>query len=177
MNLKLEISRSGSSVFSPQFKNLEKNRIQLEKLLESNIVWLFCDPLDYIPPDSSVHGILQARILEWVAISFSRGSSWTREQTHLSCIAGRSLPQSCQRITFKSNHPHPFPVENSEGARAPLPQVHRGSYAAWGVREGPADTYTLLSQEELMTVASPGKSKQDDKAWNTSDSPLIIHKN
>ena len=33
-----------------------------------------------------------------------------------------------------------------------------------GVREGPADTYTLLSQEELMTVASPGKSKQDDKA-------------
>ena len=33
-----------------------------------------CDPMDCIPPDSSVHGILQARILEWVAISFSRGS-------------------------------------------------------------------------------------------------------
>ena len=75
-----------------------------------------------------------------------------------------SLPLSCQRITFKSNHPRPFPVENSEGARAPLPQVHIGGYTAWGVREGPADTYTLLSQEELMTVASPGKSKQDDKA-------------
>ena len=34
-----------------------------------------CDPTDYSPPGSSVHGILQARILEWAAISFSRGSS------------------------------------------------------------------------------------------------------
>ena len=34
-----------------------------------------CDPMDYSPPVSSAHGILQARILEWVAISFSRGSS------------------------------------------------------------------------------------------------------
>ena len=38
---------------------------------------------------SSVHGILQARILEWVAISFSRGSSWPRNRTQDSCIAGR----------------------------------------------------------------------------------------
>ena len=35
----------------------------------------FCDPMDCSPPGSSVHGIFQARILEWVAISFSRGSS------------------------------------------------------------------------------------------------------
>ena len=40
---------------------------------------------------SSVHGILQARILEWVAISFSRESSWPRNQTQVSCIAGRFL--------------------------------------------------------------------------------------
>ena len=38
----------------------------------------FCDPMDCSPPGSSVHGILQARILEWVAISFSRGSSQPR---------------------------------------------------------------------------------------------------
>ena len=38
------------------------------------------------PPGSSIHGILQARILKWVAISFSRGSSWPRDQTRLSCI-------------------------------------------------------------------------------------------
>ena len=43
----------------------------------------------YSPPGSSVHGILQARILEWVAIPFSRGSSQPRDQTWVSCIAGR----------------------------------------------------------------------------------------
>ena len=40
-------------------------------------------------PGSSIHGILQARILEWVAISFSRGSSWLRNRTQVSCTAGR----------------------------------------------------------------------------------------
>ena len=50
-----------------------------------------CDPVDCSPPGSSVHGILQARILEWVAISFSRGSSQPRDQTHVSRIAGRCL--------------------------------------------------------------------------------------
>ena len=48
-----------------------------------------CDPIDCSLPGSSVHGILQARILEWVAISFSRGSSWPRYRTQVSCIAGR----------------------------------------------------------------------------------------
>ena len=50
--------------------------------------------MDCNPPGSSVHGILQARILEWVAISFSRGSSWHRDQIHIycvSCIAGGFL--------------------------------------------------------------------------------------
>ena len=42
--------------------------------------------------DSSVHGILQARILEWVAIPFSRESSQTKDQTLVSYIAGRFLP-------------------------------------------------------------------------------------
>ena len=40
-------------------------------------------------PGSSVHGISQARTLEWVAISFSRGSTWPRDWTQVSCIAGR----------------------------------------------------------------------------------------
>ena len=44
-----------------------------------------CDPMDY-----TVHGILQARILEWVAFPFTRGSSKPRDQTQVSCIAGRS---------------------------------------------------------------------------------------
>ena len=48
-----------------------------------------CNPMDYsCPPVSSVHGIFQARILEWVAILFSRGSSWPRDWTHISCVSG-----------------------------------------------------------------------------------------
>ena len=48
-----------------------------------------CDPMDYSPPGSSVHGILQARMLEWVAISFSRACSRPKDQTWVSYIAGR----------------------------------------------------------------------------------------
>ena len=48
-----------------------------------------CHPMNCSPPGSSIHGILQARILKWVAISFSRGSSWPRDRTQVSRIAGR----------------------------------------------------------------------------------------
>ena len=52
-------------------------------------VRLFCDPMDCSLPGSSVRGIFQERVLEWVAISFSRGYSWLRDQTQVSHIAGR----------------------------------------------------------------------------------------
>ena len=42
--------------------------------------------MDCSPPGSSVHGIFQARVLEWVAMPSSRGSSWLRDQTHISCV-------------------------------------------------------------------------------------------
>ena len=48
-----------------------------------------CDPMDYSPPGSSVHGIFQAWILEWVAISFSRGSFGPRDRTQVSPVVGR----------------------------------------------------------------------------------------
>ena len=48
-----------------------------------------CDPMDYSPPVTSVHGNLQAKILMRVAISYFRGSSWHRGRTQVSCIAGR----------------------------------------------------------------------------------------
>ena len=51
-------------------------------------MWLFCDPVDCSPPSSSVHGISQANILEWVVISFSSGSYQPRNWTHVFCIAG-----------------------------------------------------------------------------------------
>ena len=47
-----------------------------------------CNPMGCSLPGSSIHGILQARILEQVAISFSRGSSWPRNRTQVSCITG-----------------------------------------------------------------------------------------
>ena len=51
-----------------------------------------CDPMDCNPSGSSDHGIFQTRVLEWVATAFSTGSSWPRDQTHVSCIA-------CRRFT------------------------------------------------------------------------------
>ena len=48
-----------------------------------------CDAVDCSLPGSSVHGISQARILEWIAISFFRGSSQPRDQTCVSCLVGR----------------------------------------------------------------------------------------
>ena len=48
-----------------------------------------CDPMDCSLSGSSVHGIFQARVLEWIAISFSRGSSRPRNRTQVSCIEGR----------------------------------------------------------------------------------------
>ena len=50
-----------------------------------------CNPMNCSLPGFSVHGILQARILKWVDISFSRGSSQPRDQTHVSCLGRRSL--------------------------------------------------------------------------------------
>ena len=49
----------------------------------------FCNTMDCSLPGFSIHGIFQARELEWVAISFSRGSSWSRDRTPVSHIAGR----------------------------------------------------------------------------------------
>ena len=47
------------------------------------------NPMDCCPPDSSDHGIVQAKVLEWVGIPFSSGSSRPRDRTQVSCIAGR----------------------------------------------------------------------------------------
>ena len=62
-----------------------------------------CDPMDCSLPCSSIHGILQARILEWVAISFSRGSSWPRDQTQVSHIVGRCFAIWTAREVFTNS--------------------------------------------------------------------------
>ena len=62
-----------------------------------------CHPMDYSPPGSSVHGFSQARILERVTISYSRGSSWPKDWTcvfYVSRISRWILYHSCHRITY-----------------------------------------------------------------------------
>ena len=62
----------------------------------------FCSSMDCRPPGSSVHGILQARKLEQIAISFFRGFSWPRDQTYVSCIAGRFFTHWASREPLKT---------------------------------------------------------------------------
>ena len=77
---------------------------------------ILCHPMD--PPGSSVHRILQARILEWIAISFSRGSSWPRDRTQVSHIAGRHINLWATRfllierirLLFLFFSPHPLVI-------------------------------------------------------------------
>ena len=73
-------------------QRLMNDRLRTSLVVQACLVaqlWLtLCDPMGCIPPGSTIHGISQARILEWVAISFSRRYSWPRDQTQVSCIAG-----------------------------------------------------------------------------------------
>ena len=94
----LDVSRKGDSqgrhrvgkywVFPHAGRKLGRSSFTVLVCLVTQSCLTLCDPIDGSPPGSSVHGILQARILEWVATPFSRGSSQARDQTQASCIAG-----------------------------------------------------------------------------------------
>ena len=60
--------------------NSIESRVQFSSVTQ--LCWTLCDPMDYCAPGSSVYGILQARILEWIAVPSSRESSPPRDQTH-----------------------------------------------------------------------------------------------
>ena len=71
--------------------NMQKGFMHMHVFSHSESCLTLCDLSDWSPRGSSVHGIFQARILKWVADSFSRGSSWSRDRTcvsSISCIAG-----------------------------------------------------------------------------------------
>ena len=92
---------------------------RLEKPWVSEVAQLcptLCDPMDCSPPGSSIHGILHARILEWVAISFSRGSSWPRDRTQVSCIAGRRFNLWATREAQKNPKSTIFPAVLDSGS-------------------------------------------------------------
>ena len=74
---------------------LAKSKSEVTQL--SPTLW---DPTDCSSPGFSVHGIFQARVLEWVAFTFSRGSSLPRDQTRVSCIIGRRFTVWATREVF-----------------------------------------------------------------------------
>ena len=81
-----------------------------------------CNPMDWGLPGSPVHGTSQARIQEWVAISFSRGCSWTRDRTLVSCIgrqvfyhwATREAHDRCHALAFHDRWNWHFPDDKWE---------------------------------------------------------------
>ena len=79
----------GNPRASSKLKGLSEAAATTAKPLQSCPT--LCNPIGGSPPDFPVPGILQARTLEWVAISFSRGSSPPRDQTQVSCIEGSHL--------------------------------------------------------------------------------------
>ena len=128
-----------------------------------------CDPMDCSLPDSSLHGILQARVLEWVAISFSRGSSRPRDRTRVSCIPGRCfnlwanreakfkvlVAQSCLTLSMLWTIVHQAPLsmefsrqENWSGSPFPSP----GDLSNPGIKPG-----SPAFQADALTSEPPGK--------------------
>ena len=92
--------------------------------------------MDCSPPDSSVHGILQEKILEWVAISFSKESSQPSDQTHVSCIAGGFLTD---RATREASHIHLDYTTELMGESSLLKKYSyfaRGEGSGWEVMVG-----------------------------------------
>ena len=103
----------------PRFKQLVSDRADLNWAFvgpQSQCCWcaqsgpILCDPMDCSLPGSSVHGIFQERILEWVAIPFSRGSSRPWDWTHIPCVSctarffTTASPGKSQRSLCKSQN-------------------------------------------------------------------------
>ena len=91
-----------------------------------------CDPKDCSPPGSSVHGILQARIVEWVIIPLSRGFSQPRDQSQVSHIAGRF-----------------FTIWVTQEARGIFPSIRQYSIKQNGTQE-PIGGIKLLENHKLV---------------------------
>ena len=100
-----------------------KSRKEAPKVSQVSCVHLFFDPMDCSPLCSSVHGILQARILEWVAVPSSRGSSQPRDQTEVSCIAGGFL------TIWATREDHLFFSSNPRNSEWEYPQTEQ----CWGL--------------------------------------------
>ena len=115
------------------------------------------NPMDCSPPDSFVHGIFQARILEWVAISFSREPSWPRDWPHISHFAGKffptELPGEAHCINYIKRNAQQqctaLSCSSSDVSRSAL-----GTYILWII------TSTLPYSFPLMSLSKDMKAKK-----------------
>ena len=127
---------------------------------------LFCEPMDCNPPSFSVHGISQGRILEWVAVSFSRGSSQLRDRTRVSwepckkggfftteppvkpsllsgnCPISSPLPASSLLVCEGLTRVQPAPASQEGPPQQALP-----SLTQWGPCGGMAGSWALVTQQ------------------------------
>ena len=109
-----------------------------------------CNPMDYNPPVSSVHGILQVKTLECVTIPFSRGSSRPRDWTWVSCIQFSSVAQLCPTLCDPMNRSTPgLPVHHQLLA---LTQIH----VHW-IGDAIQPSHSLLSPSP--PVSNPSQSQ------------------
>ena len=95
-----------------------------------------CDPMDCSPPGSSDHEIFQARVLEWIAISFSRGSSQLRNRTQVSCTAGRFFTDWADRGNRELHRAYEscLQVVHSSSAHGPLARTRSHGHTQQGTR-------------------------------------------
>ena len=106
------------------------------KVLVAHSCPTICNTMDCSPPGSSVHGMLQARILEWVAISYSRGSCQPRDWVRFSCMQADSLPseppqkQSLMHKRSTTTHLKPLSTP-SNLVQSVLHGWNQGTYHGW----------------------------------------------
>ena len=104
-----------------------------------------CHPVDYNPPGSSVHGVLQARILEWVVMPSSRGSSRPRGQSHMSCL------RHWQMVSFTTSATWEVPT------KTPWSQIN-DKINFKGFPGGPVVKNLLCSTGGAGSIPGPGRS-------------------
>ena len=124
-------------------------------------VWL-CDSMDCSLPGSSIHGIFQARILEWVAISLCRGSSWPRDQT----------PSAALRADPLLSEPpeKPLPMSNCVIEQY---LTHWASLVVLAVKNLPTNAGDLRDLGSIPGLGrSPGRGHGDPLQYSCLENPM-----
>ena len=120
---------------------------------------ILCSLMDCSPPGSSVHRILQARILEWVAMPFPRGSSQPWDQTQVSCIEGGFFTSWATRETTREA-PHPQFINQEskflQGSCCPISQI-------WAWRSA-ATLWTLPATATLKPLVLEWHSENESRS-------------